>query len=381
MAYSYYQQYSPSNWGTNRFQFGAPPAPSFHPQPSWGGVDFYRAHAPSSDISLFDHAWNRVRDHRHYGSGSHFGGIRGVGVHEARHWHNRIYGGMGDLGQMSPEEMGHAAAYEAYRTWIHNKYMYEPLSGDRERQREGIIGLAVAEASRLLQSSPRGMDPFMRQVAAEAAAATASELYYWSRDRDEGDIRGRSLRGSHRGSYDEYDDPYAYDSDLLFSSRRGRSHSRMRSRSASHRHPLLSYAGSDPGMGAGMPIPSVASSVSYSGHVGSYPNHYSGGMMPLGTSPPQYATSTPMVMGSSYYNNGYNTGYVRPRSASMNMGYGYYPQTPQTQYVSAGGVVHVPSPNPANSLVVYTKSSKHHKHRHHRSRSKYRRSRSRSYSR
>ena len=46
---------------------------------------------------------------------------------------------------MAPEEIGHAAAYEAYRTWIHNRYMYEPLSGDRERQREGITGLAVAE--------------------------------------------------------------------------------------------------------------------------------------------------------------------------------------------------------------------------------------------
>ncbi|KAL0580333.1 hypothetical protein V5O48_001670 [Marasmius crinis-equi] len=300
---------------------------------------------------------------------------------------------MGDLGQMLPEEIGHAAAYEAYRTWIHNKYMYEPLSGDRERQREGITGLAVAEAARLLQMSPRGMDPFTRQVAAEAAAATASELYYWasyfchqvevllglmvylfqSRDRDEGDYRGRSLRGSHRGSYDDEYDPYAFDTDLLYP-RRGRSHSRMRSRSASYRHPLLQHA-------ATMPIPSVASSaVSYGGHVGSYPNQYTSTMMPLSSSPPQYMTTTPMAMGSSaYYTNGYNNGYtVRPRSGSMNMGYGYYPQTPQTQYVTAGGAVHVPSANPSSQLVVYTKPHKSHKHRHHRSRSKYRRSRSRS---
>lgn len=46
---------------------------------------------------------------------------------------------------MLPAEIGHAAAYEAYRTWIHNSSMYEPLSGDTERQREGLIGLAVAE--------------------------------------------------------------------------------------------------------------------------------------------------------------------------------------------------------------------------------------------
>lgn len=38
---------------------------------------------------LFDHAWNRVRE---YG-GAPAGGI-GVGLHEARHWHRRAYGGL-----------------------------------------------------------------------------------------------------------------------------------------------------------------------------------------------------------------------------------------------------------------------------------------------
>jgi hypothetical protein len=46
---------------------------------------------------------------------------------------------------MQPAEIGHAAAYEAYRTWIHNSSMYEPLSDDVERQREALTGLAVAE--------------------------------------------------------------------------------------------------------------------------------------------------------------------------------------------------------------------------------------------
>ena len=46
---------------------------------------------------------------------------------------------------MSPEEIGHAAAYEAYRTWIHNRSMYEPFVDDIERQREALTGLAVAE--------------------------------------------------------------------------------------------------------------------------------------------------------------------------------------------------------------------------------------------
>lgn len=48
---------------------------------------------------------------------------------------------------MSPTEIGHAAAYEAYRTWMHNRSMYEPLGPDMERQREGLIGLAVAECA------------------------------------------------------------------------------------------------------------------------------------------------------------------------------------------------------------------------------------------
>jgi hypothetical protein len=53
---------------------------------------------------------------------------------------------------MQPHEIGHAAAYEAYRTWIHNSSIYEPLSGDIERQREALTGLAVAEGP-LLRSS------------------------------------------------------------------------------------------------------------------------------------------------------------------------------------------------------------------------------------
>jgi hypothetical protein len=53
--------------------------------------------------------------------------------------------------QMLPEELGHAAAYEAYRTWMHNSSIYEPLSGDIERQREALIGLAIAEGDFLAQ--------------------------------------------------------------------------------------------------------------------------------------------------------------------------------------------------------------------------------------
>lgn len=46
---------------------------------------------------------------------------------------------------LAPEELGHAAAYEAYRTWIYNRSMHEPFGLDPERQREALTGLAVAE--------------------------------------------------------------------------------------------------------------------------------------------------------------------------------------------------------------------------------------------
>jgi len=60
---------------------------------------------------------------------------------------------------MSPSEIGHAAAYEAYRTWIHNSSIYEPLSGDIERQREALTGLAVAEGTNPYPSTLKGVCP------------------------------------------------------------------------------------------------------------------------------------------------------------------------------------------------------------------------------
>jgi len=87
-----------------------------------------------------------------------------VGLHEARHWHRQAYGAVvrsprsyavpfltdsiqNGLETLSAAEIGHAAAYEAYRTWIHNRSMYEPLSSDTERQREALTGLSVAEGT------------------------------------------------------------------------------------------------------------------------------------------------------------------------------------------------------------------------------------------
>lgn len=47
---------------------------------------------------------------------------------------------------MAPNEIGAAAAYEVFRTWTyHYGIVAQPLSGDFERQREAIVGLAVGE--------------------------------------------------------------------------------------------------------------------------------------------------------------------------------------------------------------------------------------------
>jgi hypothetical protein len=61
-------------------------------------------------------------------------------MHEAKLWYRRPYGHLGELGQMLPAHIGHAAAYEAYRTWIHNS----------SKGKEGLIGLAVAEGNFLI---------------------------------------------------------------------------------------------------------------------------------------------------------------------------------------------------------------------------------------
>lgn len=93
---------------------------------------------------------------------------------------------------MSPVEIGQAAAYEAYRTWLRDSAMYE-IVGGRERQREGLVGIAVAEGldhpvqlsclahppvvTRLLQFSRPG-DRYSQGAAADAAAHTVTLLFY-----------------------------------------------------------------------------------------------------------------------------------------------------------------------------------------------------------
>ncbi|KAI0373482.1 hypothetical protein BV20DRAFT_1033814 [Pilatotrama ljubarskyi] len=165
MAYNYYRTSVPG-WGTSQFQFGPPWAPSFQPQPSWGGLDFYNAHAVNPDPSLYSSVMARAPEFS----------AMGIGHRHARRWHSQVYSGLAPLSQLLPTDIGAAAAYEMYRTWKHNSFLYEPLTADRAQQREGLIGMAIAEATRLWQYTGRPMDVYGLRAACEAAAAAASVL-------------------------------------------------------------------------------------------------------------------------------------------------------------------------------------------------------------
>ncbi|KAI0780292.1 hypothetical protein C8Q74DRAFT_755697 [Fomes fomentarius] len=164
-AYDYYRSSVPG-WGTSQFQFVPPPMPTFQPQPTWTGFDFYNAHAMNPDPMFYNNIMGRINS---------YSGL-GVDHGTARHWHSLVYSGMTPLTQLLPADVGAAAAYEVYRTWKHNSSLYSPLSADRMMQREGLIGMAIAEATRLWQYAGRSMDTYGQRAACESAAATAAIL-------------------------------------------------------------------------------------------------------------------------------------------------------------------------------------------------------------
>ncbi|KAI8992859.1 hypothetical protein BD414DRAFT_482480 [Trametes punicea] len=365
MAYTYYQSTMPG-WGTSQFQFGAPPRPPFQPQPSWRGYEFYNAHAINPDPSLFESIMSRLRD------------VLGMGIghHDARHWHRRVYSGMVPLSQLLPADIGAAAAYEAYRTWKHNSFLYEPLSADREQQREGLIGMAIAETQRLWQYSGRPLDTYGLRNACEAAASAAhnlaDRLFGWG-----GGGRGGGYASSYSGSSVEsygYDDPY------------GPRRSRHNSFSAPGAVPTVIHSSPyvDPlaspygGLTPPMPIPGSTSAyapygtpASYGvspGYAGSYtyggvsPNPYSGATA--------YSPATTAYSAGGYGVGGYGTG-----------GYGAGGYGAPAYGGGGGGGVLLPNGQiaPAGSTVIITKprhrsrrhssSSSGHHHHHHRHRS------------
>ncbi|KAL4243921.1 hypothetical protein ABKN59_010613 [Abortiporus biennis] len=169
MAFSYYQNAAPTLWGTSQYQLGPPPTPTFRPNAAWSGLDYYRAYSLNPDISLYSSIWNRIRASPLDPTFSS-GPIRSL--------HRQIYSGWVDLFSVLPSDLGAAAAYEAYRTWKYHTLLYQPLGGDPEREREALVGFAVAEASRLWQHTGRVMDAYGQRDALESAAQTASYLYF-----------------------------------------------------------------------------------------------------------------------------------------------------------------------------------------------------------
>ncbi|KAG2153661.1 uncharacterized protein EDB93DRAFT_1248563 [Suillus bovinus] len=155
-------------WDKKELRFGRPPSIQFQPQPSWGGYDYFRAHAPHIDPTIFNQVYSKL-------SSANITPV-GTGINEARTWHRWVYGGLCAINVLTSQEIGYASAYEAYRVWIHNNVLYEPLCAEIERQREAYIGLAIAEAIKMyIISGLADADGCM--PACEAAAATASHIF------------------------------------------------------------------------------------------------------------------------------------------------------------------------------------------------------------
>ena len=116
-----------------------------------------------------------------------------------------------------PQEIGIAAAYEAYRQIKYSTDVYSYLYTDYERQREAMRAMAIAEGMSLLWSIPlsltthsrgdllikaqrlwydtgRAMDQYGIQMACDSAAATASRIAT-EREMEEGQGYGMGFGG------------------------------------------------------------------------------------------------------------------------------------------------------------------------------------------
>ncbi|EPQ54277.1 hypothetical protein GLOTRDRAFT_130649 [Gloeophyllum trabeum ATCC 11539] len=141
MSFPFYQNAGDGR-GTAQYRFGPPPTPQFQPQPHWEEWDYFRAHSLNPDRAIYEAALDRV-----------------------------------DVTTAPPSEIGHAAAYKVFRIWRHHGSICAPLGGDIERQWECLMALAIEEATCLCQYSGCMVDRIGCQVAADAAASTASLIF------------------------------------------------------------------------------------------------------------------------------------------------------------------------------------------------------------
>lgn len=192
MAYLSYYQNSQPNWGTQQYQFIPPPTPRYQPQPSCEffrrpgcciffnlsfheghGGDYYRAHSDSSDKHVSFYASVARPDSYLLAQYSTTSGQRSEisSVVQVSTGLRLTIGGKEcmvalsvslvlpiqtyswvrlkvDPSKLLPREIGAAAGYETIRFWEHQKAIYfQPLSDDRDREREALIGLAAAEGT------------------------------------------------------------------------------------------------------------------------------------------------------------------------------------------------------------------------------------------
>ena len=83
--YDFYRQNLPVGGGG----LVTPPQPFYQPQPSWGGLDYYRAQAQAADSSLYEYGLERIRG-LNFTQGITGIGI-GAGIEEAKILHQRAY--------------------------------------------------------------------------------------------------------------------------------------------------------------------------------------------------------------------------------------------------------------------------------------------------
>lgn len=165
--YSYYNTLP--SWGTSQFQPIPPPTPRYRPLSSWTGNDYFAAHSGTRDNTVFDYVWYKMRD---------FVMGTGYGRNHAFRWWKRLYSGLATPASLLPKEIGAAAGYEAIRIWeTHNGIYAAPMNADQEREREALVGVAAAEATRLWAYTGRPQDKWGRLEASETAAATASRIF------------------------------------------------------------------------------------------------------------------------------------------------------------------------------------------------------------
>jgi len=326
MAYNYYR-YAPG-WGTQQFQLGAPPLPTYQPQPTWTGQDFYSAHAMGYDPNYYHNTISRLST-----------GLGGFGRQEARMWHRRAYAGFGEVTRMMPPEIGAAAAYEAYRQIKYGTSVYNFLYEDYDRQHEALRAMAIAEAVRLWQDTGRAVDQYGLQAACDSAAATANNI---NMERELEDPMGYGTR-SRRNSFAAFAAPgYASSGGFGGGSVYGGGGS-----------PLLLGGGSMPGTPGMMPSAIPMAGSAYSAGV---PYASSVGMpvaMPYGGYAGSYGSY------GSYGAPGYD--YLGVPSPYSMGGYASLPGTPGAMLIAP----------PDDHHRRHRHRHHHHHHRRHRSRDRY----------